>query len=396
MTKRRWLGLVVATGGTLALSAPAAQATQDTTLRFGAVTVEVQDLGVSSNTVRFTMRTTSPNTTRLFIDTHGTGRAYIALGNPTALGVAHAVYNNVSTDTCQVYTGTTFGEADEVPTTDGSVVFDIRKDELAPVISLTVEDSAGGAADCKGFDGVSAGRPLTFATAGQTLTTALDWQAPGEAMGLSAVGTPHAITLFWNPPADSLGVRYQLIETLADGSEAIVSESVAGGEATISNLTPGSVHTYHLWAYRFWGGRMFAAQPSASATAAATELVPPAPVAPGGGAAEAVKLAVKGTASSASKRTARAFAPKGFRLRVSSGRVRITLPKLGKGERVEIQRSAATKKATFARIATSKAKTYLDRTVRRGRTYRYRLVLVTSDGRRSLPSRTVTVRVPRR
>ncbi len=76
--------------------------------------------------------------------------------------------------------------------------------------------------------------------------------------------------------------------------------------------------------------------------------------------------------------------------------MRITLPKLGKGERVEIQRSAATKKAKFARIATSKAKTYLDRTVRRGRTYRYRLVLVTSDGRRSLPSRTLTVRVPRR
>ena len=395
MTRRRWLGLAVATGGMLALAAPAAQAAQDTTLTFAAGTVEVQDLGVTSNTVRFTMRTPNPNTTRLFIDTHGTGRAYIALGNPTALGVAHAVYNNVSTDTCQVYTGTTFGEADEVPSTDGSVVFDIRKDELAPVISLTVEDSAGGGADCKGFDGVSAGRPLTFATAGQTLTTALDWQAPGEATGLRAVGTPHAITLFWNPPADSLGVRYQLIETLPDGSEAIVSESVAGSEETISNLTPGSVHTYHLWAYRFWGGRMFAAQPSASATATATEFVPPA-TAPGGGAAGTVKQAVKGTRTSASKRTARAFAPKGFRLRASGGRVRITLPKLGKGERVEIQRSAATKKAKFARIATSKAKTYLDRTVRRGRTYRYRLVLVTRDGRRSLPSTTLTVRVPRR
>jgi len=108
-----------------------------------------------------------------------------------------------------------------------------------------------------------------------------------------------------------------------------------------------------------------------------------------------VKQAVKGTTTSARKRTARAFAPKCFRLRASAGRVRITLPKLGKGERVEIQRSAATK-AKFARIATSKAKTYLDRSVRRGRTYRYRLVLVTSDGRRSLPSRTLTVRVPRR
>ena len=36
MTKRRWLGLVVATGGTLALSAQAAHATVDTILTFGA------------------------------------------------------------------------------------------------------------------------------------------------------------------------------------------------------------------------------------------------------------------------------------------------------------------------------------------------------------------------
>src|SRR6185503_13238962 len=91
-------------------------------------------------------------------------------------------------------------------------------------------------------------------------------------------------------------------------------------------LPPGSVHTYHLWAYRFWGGRMFAAQPSASATATATEFVPPATVAPGGAAAGTVKQAVKGTKTGASRRTARAFAPKGFRLRASGGRVRIALP----------------------------------------------------------------------
>jgi len=46
MTRRRWLGLAVATGGTLALAAPAAQAAQDTPLTFAAGTVEVQDLGV--------------------------------------------------------------------------------------------------------------------------------------------------------------------------------------------------------------------------------------------------------------------------------------------------------------------------------------------------------------
>jgi hypothetical protein len=395
MTRRRLLGLALVTGGALALPAPAALAVQDTTLTFGGGTVEVQDLGPASNTVRFTMRVANPNTTRLFVDTHGIGRAYIALGNPTALGVAHAVYNDVSTDACQVYTGTTFGEADEIATADGSIVFDIRKDELAPVISLAMDDSAGGGADCKGFDGVSSGRPLSFATAGQTLATPLDWVAPGEATGLRAVGTPHAITLFWTPPADALGVRYQLIETFPDGSQAIVSESVAGSAATIPNLIPGSVHTYHLFAYRFWGERLFAALPSGSATAAATEFAPPAtgtPVAPA-----PVKQAVKGTTTkSANGRTARAFALKGFRIRATGGRVRITLPKLAKGQRIEIQRSAATKKATFARIATSKARTYLDRTVRRGRTYRYRLVLIAKDGSRTLPSKILTIRVPRR
>jgi hypothetical protein len=394
MTRRRWLGLAVATGGALALPAPAALAVQDTTLTFGGGTVEVRDLGAASNTVRFTLRVANPNTTRLFIDTHGTGRAYIALGNPTALGVAHAVYNDVSTDACQVYTGTTFGEADELPTTDGSIVFDIRKDELAPVISLAMDDSAGGGADCKGFDGVSSGRPLSFATAGQTLATALDWQAPAEATGLRAVGTPHAITLFWNPPADALGVRYQLIETLPDGSEAIVSESVSGSAATISNLTPGSVHTYHLWAYRFWGGRMFAGLPSGSATAAATEFAPPPAAQPG--TAATPTQAVKGTTKKAvTARAARAFGLKGFRIRATGGRVRITLPKLAKGQRIEIQRSAATRKPKFARIATSKARSYLDRKVRRGRTYRYRLVLLAKDGTRSLPSTVLTVRVPR-
>lgn len=395
MTRRRWLGLAVATGGALALMAPPALAVQDTTLTFAAGTVEVRDLGAASNTVRFTLRVANPNTTRLFIDTHATGHAYIALGNPTALGVAHAVYNDVSTDACQVYTGTTFGEADELPTTDGSIVFDLRKDELAPVISLAMDDSAGGAADCKGFDGVSAGRPVSFATAGQTLATPLDWQAPAEATGLRAVGTPHAITLFWNPPADALGVRYQLLETLPDGSDAIVSESVTGSAATISNLVPGSVHTYHLWAYRFWGGRMFATLPSGSATATATEFVPPAaaPTPAAGAPAQAVKGTTK---RSTTRRAARAFAATGFRLRATGGRVRLTLPRVAKGQRVEIQRSAATKKPRFGRIATSKARSYLDRTVRRGRTYRYRLVLVAKDGTRSLPSKVLTVRVPRR
>ena len=157
MTRRRWLGLAVATGGVLALAAPAAQAAQDTPLTFAAGTVEVQDLGVTSNTVRFTMRALEPEHDA---PVRGHARHRAGLHRARQLDrarVAHAVYNNVSTDTCQVYTGTTFGEADEVPTTDGSVVFDIRKDELAPVISLTVEDSAGGGADCRASTGSARG-----------------------------------------------------------------------------------------------------------------------------------------------------------------------------------------------------------------------------------------------
>src|SRR3954470_16322106 len=116
MLRPRSLALALTTAGTLAVSAPAADAVTNTTLTFGG-------------------------------------------------GTVHAVYNDVSTDGCQVYTGATFGEADELPTTDGSTVFDIRKDGLAPDIAVAMDDSAGGAADCRGFDGTSLGRPLSFATA---------------------------------------------------------------------------------------------------------------------------------------------------------------------------------------------------------------------------------------
>jgi hypothetical protein len=385
--------MAVSIGSVLALSAPAAHAAQTTPLTFAGIgAVDVQDLGPGSNTVRFTMHDlASPDTTRLFIDTHGLGRAYIALGNITALGVAHAVYNDVSTETCQVYSGRTFGEADELPGTPGSIVFDIRKDELAPTISLAMDN--GSSAACTGFDGVSAGRTLDFATAGQTLATKLDWAQPGEATGVRAEGTPNAITLFWTPPADALGVRYQVLEVAADGTETVVSESVQGNAATISGLAAGSVHSYRLNAYRLWDGRWFAAAKSNIATATATDAASAAPAA--GGAASGA-LAVKGTTATGgtNKKTgARAFTLKGFRVSATRGRVRITLPKLAKGQKIEIQRSAATKKAKFARIATSKARSYTDRKVRRRHTYRYRLILVGKDGARSLPSATLTIRV---
>src|SRR4029079_11681552 len=187
-------------------------------------TVRVVDTGPTADTVRFTMTVPDPATTRLFVDIKGKGEGYITLGSPAALGVSHAVYNQVSTANCQVYTGTTFGEADSIPTADGTIVFDIRKDELAPSIALLMEDSAGGPADCKGFDGVSNGRPISFAAGGQTVTP-LDWVAPANPTNLRAVATPPGITLFWTPPADAVGVRYQVVE---DGVVNPVSESVTG------------------------------------------------------------------------------------------------------------------------------------------------------------------------
>jgi hypothetical protein len=392
MNRRRWMAAAVSIGGVFAACAPAAQAAQETPLTFtGVGSVDVQDLGPASNTVRFTMHDmASPDTTRLFIDTHGLGRAYIALGNPAALGVAHAVYNDVSTDTCQVYSGRTFGEADETPGTAGTIVFDIRKDELAPTISLAMDN--GSSAACTGFDGVSAGRTLDFATAGRTLATPLDWSQPGEAAGVRAEGTPNAITLFWTPPADALGVRYQVLEVAGDGTESVVSESVQGNAATISGLAAGSAHSYRLNAYRLWGGRWFAAAKSNIATAVATSA--PAPAAAGAAATGAPAVKSATAKSGATKKApARAFALKGFRVRATHGRVRITLPKLAKGQTIEILRSAATKKARFGRIATSKARSYTDRTVRRRHTYRYRLILVGKDGSRSLPSATLKVRV---
>ena len=74
-----------------------------------------------------------------------------------------------------------------------------RKDELAPEIGVTLENSAGGVPDRAGFDG-SAGRPVAFDAAGPNIT-GLDWTAPADATGLRAVGDARAITLFWTAPA---------------------------------------------------------------------------------------------------------------------------------------------------------------------------------------------------
>jgi hypothetical protein len=386
---RRSLALALTTAGLVAVSAPAAEAATDTTLSFAAGTVRVQDPSpVSADEVRFTMPNTP--TTRAFVDIRGQGEAHIALGSAEALGVPHAVYTTQSTTGCQVYTGTTFGEADMSVTAAG-LVFDIRKDELAPQIGVALEDSAGGAPDCAGFDG-SAGRPTAFDP--RFTVGGLQWQQPGDATGLVAFPGPRAITLAWQPPADPLGVRYEVYERNADGTETVVTQAV-GSSTTIGGLTPGVAHSYRIRAFRFWGGQWFSASFTAAVTSAASE---PAPAAPAGGSTSGtVGTASNPGAGAAAKpagarKTARPATPRSWKAKATRGRVLVSLPKLAAGQRLEIMRAT---KAKYSRIATTTRRSYVDRKVKRGATYRYRLVLVAAGGARSLPSKAATVRVPR-
>ncbi|MEA2382323.1 MAG: hypothetical protein QOH72_2294 [Solirubrobacteraceae bacterium] len=387
---RRLLALALTTAGAVAVSAPAAEAAIDTTLTFPAGTVRVVDPSpASANEVRFTIPNTP--TTRAFVDIRGRGEAHIALGSPEALGVPHAVYTTQSTSGCQVYTGTTFGEAD-LRVTAAGLEFDVRKDELAPEIGVALEDSAGRAPNCGGFDG-SPGRPIAFDPA--STVTGLQWQQPGDATGLVAISGPRAITLAWQPPADALGVRYEVYERNADGSETVVTQAT-GSSTTIQSLTPGVAHTYRIRAFRFWGGQWFSPSFTAAVTGVASELPPPA-AAPGGTADGTAGTVLKRGVGSknggaAKKPAARPATPRAWKAKATRGRVLISLPKLAKGHRVEILRAT---KAKYGRIATTTRRSYVDRKVKRATTYRYRLVLVAAGGARSLPSKPITVRVPR-
>ena len=391
MTRRRALVLALATGGLVALPASAAHAAVDTTLAFPAGTVHIVDPSpASANEVRFTIPNTA--TTRAFIDIFGRGESHIALGSPTALGVAHAVYTSQSTAGCQVYTGTTFGEADETVVA-GGLQFDIRKDELGPDIAVTLEDAAGGAADCTGFDG-SAGRPVGFAkdVNGNFVpnVTGLQWAQPGDATNLQAIAGPHAITLAWTPPADPLGVKYEISELQPNGA-FVPFDAATGSSFTIDNVAPGVAHTYAVHAFRLWGGQWFSPNATLPTAAVAAEFA--APAAPAGGTGAAPVTAPKSaTNANTAKKAApkRPATPRSWKARASGRRVVITLPKLAKGQRFEIMRATAKK---YGRIATTTKRSYTDRKVKRHKTYRYRLVLVSARGVRSLPSKTIVVKV---
>jgi hypothetical protein len=390
MSSRR-LSVLAPLAGAIALALPAAAHATVTPLTFPAGTVTVEDPSpASANEVRFTMP--NADTLRAFIDIRGAGESHIALGSLAALGVEHAVYTTQSIAGCQVYTGTTFGETDR--RVDGAnLVFDVRKDELAPTIGVALEDSAGGPPNCAGFDG-SPGRPVAFDPA--KTVSGLTWSQPADATGLRAIPGPGAITLVWTPPVDAIGVRYEVRELQPNGSFVGFDQAV-GSSFTIEGLTPGVAHTYVVHAFRRWGGDWFSPNATAPATAAAGVPVS-APAASGAGAsgattaAEAASTKPATTKKAAAASAARPATPRAWKAKASGRRVVISLPKLAKGQRLEIMRAT---KAKYGRIATTTKRSYTDRKVRRGTTYRYRLVLVSAAGVRSLPSKTITVKVRR-
>ena len=386
MLRRRSLALATITAA-VALAAPAAAGAAVTSLTFPAGTVTVEDPSpASANEVRFTM----PNGPgiRAFVDIFGRGESHIALGSFAALGVDHAVYTQQSTASCQVYTGTTFGEADKQPSPAGSLVFDIRKDELAPSITVALEDSAGGAANCTGFDG-SAGRAVTFDPT--KAVTGLQWTQPGNATGLPAISGPGAITLAGRrrPMRSVSATRSQ---SSSRTGRSCRSTRRSARRSRSSGLAVGVPHTYTMQPFRLWGGQWLSPNASAPATAAAG--VPEAPATAGTGAAGTTTTAPKAGTAAAKKTSAasakRPATPRAWKAKASGRRVVLSLPKLAKGQRIEIMRAA---KAKYGRIATTTRRSYTDRKVRRRTTYRYRIVLVGSNGVRSLPSKTIVVRV---
>lgn len=389
MSSRRRRLVLAPLVSAIALAVPAAAQAATTTLTFPAGTVTVEDPSpASANEVRFTMP--NSDTLRAFVDIRGAGESHIALGSLTALGVEHAVYTTQSVAGCQVYTGTTFGETDRQVTAAG-LVFDVRKDELSPSIGVALDDSAGGAPNCAGFDG-SPGRPVTFDPT--KTVTGLTWAQPGDATGLRAVSGPGAITLIWTPPADAVGVRYEISELQPNGTFVPFDQAV-GSSFTIQGLAVGVPHTYAVHAFRLWGGQWLSPNASAPATAAAG--VPEAPVTAGSGAPGTTTpaptagiAAAKETSTASTASAKRPATPRAWKAKASGRRVVLSLPKLAKGQRIEIMRAA---KAKYGRIATTTRRSYTDRKVRRRTTYRYRIVLVGSNGVRSLPSKRIVVRV---
>jgi hypothetical protein len=64
--------------------------------------------------------------------------------------------------------------------------------------------------------------------------TGIQWTQPGDATGLVAIPGPHAVTLAWRPPADALGVKYEIRERAPDGSSLPIA--AVGGAWSFQDL----------------------------------------------------------------------------------------------------------------------------------------------------------------
>ncbi len=391
---RRALPALLGAIGALAFAAPAAHADFQS-LPFPAGTVTADEQGAADNNVVFTVSRAGggdPAGLRLFIDTFEQDMSYLAVDSSSVLVTPLFATSrpgtrnedgSIATPGCQVYAGTASTLAPVV--NDGTTLrFTIPKDYMRPQPRLLLVDTAQPPAACAGTDG-SPGYTASFENASR-FATKWPWATPSAPVGLTATPGPGSITLSWTPTGDTNGVHYQIVEV---GVERPVAENVTGTSFTIDGLVPGVGHSYKVAAFRFWegvAGRQFSAfTPAASAIAGAF---------PASRTGQNVRGA---SAKSAGKgASAKLAAPKGLRARASHGRVTLTLPKVPKGSKLQILRATGKKGGKFAHKVTTSKRSWTDRKVKRGTTYRYRIVRVTAGGQLSLPSQTVTVRVPRR
>ena len=381
---RRPLPALVAAIGALAVAAPAAHAASDQSVGFAAGTVQAVEGGDLDNNVAFTLTPAAGvdvANLRLFVDTFNTGESYVSAG--ASGGVVVTPLKATSTTACQVHTGTAF-PLSAVTNTGAALTFSIPKDFMRPQPRMMLVDGAAAGA-CAGVDG-SGGMSGSFGGDETRIAAPWPWATPSAPVGLSAAGGPGSITLSWTPTGDTNGVHYQIVES---GVTDPVAENVTGNSYTIDGLAPGVGHSYQVRAFRFWegvDGRQFSAfTPAASAIAGAF------PVAGNGG------QSVRGASAGSRRGTAATLAaPKGLRARASRSRVTLTLPTVPKGSKLQIFRATGKKGGSFALKVTTSKRSWTDRKVKRGTTYRYRIVRVTTGGQLSVPSQTVTVRVPRR
>ncbi len=394
---RRALPALLGAIGALAFAAPAAHAASQTLTFDGIGTVTAVEDGAADNDVTFTVTplgATPVGNLRLFVDTFDNDMSYLAVDSSRVVvtplfATSRAAIRNedgtIAAPGCQVYAGNA-SELATVTSVGGSLQFTIPKDYMRPQPRLLLVDTST-ASGCIGQDGASQGLTGQF-DENMQFDTPWPWALPSAPVGLTATPGPGSITLSWTPTGDTNGVHYQVVEV---GVDRPVAENVTATSFTVDGLAPGVGHSYQVRAFRFWDGgpdgRSFSAFTSAASAIAGAF---PAPRTGQNVRGASAKSAGKGASAR------RLAAPKGLRARASRARVTLTLPKVPKGSKLQILRATGKKGGKFARKVTTSKRSWTDRKVKRGTTYRYRIVRVTAGGQLSLPSQTVTVRVPRR